>query len=535
MKKAIIYVRVSTDEQSEKGYSLQHQEDRIRQHCLHNNIEVVAFYKEDFSAKSFERPAFNELLAFLRKGKGVANLLLFLKWDRFSRNAGDAYMMISRLNKLGAEPQAIEQPLDLNIPENKIMLAFYLAAPEVENDRRSLNTIAGMRRAMKDGRHVTGAPKGYKNARNEFNKPVIIHGKTAPLVKWVFEEVAKGLLTVKDVWRAAKRMGLDVGRSNIWYLLRNPIYCGKIFIPAYKDEQAILVPGLHEPIISEELFYEVQDVLNGKKRKPVSRHCAREEFPLRGFLQCPRCGRNLTGSASKGNGGIYYYYHCILGCKERVRAEDVNGAFRKELAKIIVREKHITLFELVMEDYHRKVCKNEGSMAAEIQAEIDKNRLRITNAQQLMLDGELSATDYREVKNRYEPIIGEMERKKRELSQVDTKLMEYVKGAADVLRNLSRYYDKATLAVKQKIIGSIYIGKLIFEENKFRTIEINEVVARIRKLVAGSDVSKKRLAFFSESQSDWVNRIGFEPMTCCLEGSCSIQLSYRSDSPNFSC
>jgi site-specific DNA recombinase len=70
-------------------------------------------------------------------------------------------------------------------PANKIMLAFYLAAPEVENDQRSLNTIAGMRRAMREGRHVTVAPKGYRNAKNEQNKPIIEPGKDAPLVKWI--------------------------------------------------------------------------------------------------------------------------------------------------------------------------------------------------------------------------------------------------------------------------------------------------------------------------------------------------------------
>ena len=148
-QRAILYIRVSTDEQAEKGYSLKHQEDRLKQYCAYQNIDIVAIYKEDHSAKTFERPEFKKLLAFLKKHKQDVDLLLFLKWDRFSRNAGDAYAMINQLNRLGVEPQAIEQPLDLSIPENKIMLAFYLAAPEVENDRRSLNTIAGMRRAMK--------------------------------------------------------------------------------------------------------------------------------------------------------------------------------------------------------------------------------------------------------------------------------------------------------------------------------------------------------------------------------------------------
>ena len=61
--KAILYIRVSTDEQAEKGYSLKHQEERLRQYCQHQQIEVVAVYK-DHSAKTFERPEFTKLLAF---------------------------------------------------------------------------------------------------------------------------------------------------------------------------------------------------------------------------------------------------------------------------------------------------------------------------------------------------------------------------------------------------------------------------------------------------------------------------------------
>ncbi len=231
------------------------QEERLRQYCNYQNIEVVSFYKEDHSAKIFERPAFHQLLAFLKKNRGAVDLLLFLKWDRFSRNAGGAYGMINQLNKLGVEPQATEQPLDLNIPENKIMLPFYLAAPEVEKDRRSLNVIAGMRRAIKEGRYCTVAPRGYRNIRSEDGKPIIVPGKDAHYVKWVFEEEAKGVHSVKDIWRLVKEKGFTIGRSNIWNMLRNPIYYGKIFLPAYKDEQAMLVKGIHEPLISEQLFF----------------------------------------------------------------------------------------------------------------------------------------------------------------------------------------------------------------------------------------------------------------------------------------
>src|ERR1700729_1969605 len=171
MLQADLYVRASTDEQADKGYSIRNQEEVLRKYCGLQNIKVRKIIYEDYSAKTFNRPAWTDMLNILRKERGKAtDLLLFTKWDRFSRNAGDAYQMINILRKLGIDPQAIEQPLDLSIPENKMMLAFYLAAPEVENDRRALNVIAGMRRAKKEGRYMGLAPVGYVNKTDELGR-----------------------------------------------------------------------------------------------------------------------------------------------------------------------------------------------------------------------------------------------------------------------------------------------------------------------------------------------------------------------------
>lgn len=130
MKKvADLYIRVSTDEQADRGYSQRNQEEVLRKYCDINFIAVRDVIYEDHSAKTFNRPQWKKLLLNLKKYKNKIDFILFTKWDRFSRNAGDAYQMISTLRKLGVEPQAMEQPLDLAIPENKMMLAFYLAAP----------------------------------------------------------------------------------------------------------------------------------------------------------------------------------------------------------------------------------------------------------------------------------------------------------------------------------------------------------------------------------------------------------------------
>ncbi|MFY9307989.1 MAG: recombinase family protein [Bacteroidia bacterium] len=384
-RKAVIYIRVSTDEQAEKGYSLKHQLERLEKYCEMHNIEVVAIFKEDYSAKTFNRPEFSKLLTLLKRKGSDVDLLLFTKWDRFSRNAGDAYAMISQLNKLGVEPQAMEQPLDLTIPENKIMLAIYLATPEVENDRRALNVLSGMRKARKDGRWMASAPKGYKNTRDENNKKIIRPNADAPLIIWVFEELSKGVYNVFQLWKIAKDKGLNCCKNQFWNIIRNPVYCGKIVVPAYKDEKVSIVKGSHEPIISEDLFYTVQDILDGRKRNVPTKNTRKEELPLRGFLICPKCGRLLTGSASKGNGGRYFYYHCQKGCNERFKAIEANRLFVEELKKFEVNIEVINLYYKMMLETFVLNGQDKTQILRQIQSEIDKNRGRINTAQQMML------------------------------------------------------------------------------------------------------------------------------------------------------
>ncbi|WP_431215171.1 recombinase family protein [Puia sp. P3] len=188
-----LYIRVSTDEQADRGYSQRDQEERLRKYCEHNQMTIRHVIYEDHSAKTFERPEWKKLLLELRRRKGQIDFVLFTKWDRFSRNAGDAYHMINLLKKIGVEPQAIEQPLDMSVPENKLMLAFYLAAPEVENDRRALNVFNGMRRARKEGRWMGPAPIGYSNKSKENgDKYIALNEAEAVHLRWAFNELARG-------------------------------------------------------------------------------------------------------------------------------------------------------------------------------------------------------------------------------------------------------------------------------------------------------------------------------------------------------
>ncbi len=514
-KRAILYVRVSTDEQADRGYSLQHQEDRLRNYCSINNIEVVAFFREDHSAKTFERPEFNNLLEFVRRNKRVADVLLFLKWDRFSRNAGDAYYMINTLNRLGIEPQAIEQPLDLSIPENKIMLAFYLAAPEVENDRRSLNTIAGMRRAKKEGRWIAKAPAGYKMSRNERNQPVVIKDPlTAPIVRWVFDEIANAVYSAEMIYKKALEKGLKVKRSNFFEMIKNPFYFGRIYIPAYKDEDEQYVTGIHEPLISEQLFNEVQDILTGRRRKFPTKQTAIDELPLRGFLKCSRCGANLTGSKSKGRHQYYYYYHCTPQCGERIKAPDANAAICAEIQRVAqIHKVNCSVFEKEVLSLLGRELKETAASRGKMQEELQKLNDRLNNAQQLLLDGNLDAADYKGIKARYEPQIRNLEMRLSQTDEANSELEKYLTFGTYFFKNLDRLYYEGDLAIKQQIIGSIFPEKIVFENLRPRTARINSLVRLICSPVADSSRSKKDKTRKNAGLSTMAPPAGLEPAT----------------------
>lgn len=67
------------------------QEDKLKRFCEYNDYNVVAIYREDYSAKTFNRPEFQQLWEFAKKNKKAIDLVIFTKWDRFSRNTGESY------------------------------------------------------------------------------------------------------------------------------------------------------------------------------------------------------------------------------------------------------------------------------------------------------------------------------------------------------------------------------------------------------------------------------------------------------------
>ena len=522
MKIADLYVRVSTDEQADKGYSQRDQEERLRKYCEINNIRVRKVILEDHSAKTFKRPAWTGLLGDLRKHKGHTDLILFTKWDRFSRNAGDAYQMISTLRRLGIEPQAVEQPLDLSIPENKMMLAFYLAAPEVENDRRALNVFHGMRRAKKEGRWMGTAPIGYANKVTENGKKYIapkdIQGD---IMKWAFEELSHSQLNTEQVWKTAKEKGLKCSKNNFWVAIRNPIYCGLIFIPKYKEEESMLVKGQHEPLISETLYYDVQDVLDGRKRILGTKVTADDNIPLRGFLICPKCGRMLTGSASKGRTQYYHYYHCSSACGVRYKAKEANDKMVEEIRKYVWPLSRLETCKDVITSTYKSKERGERDEQKDLKLQLQEVNSRIVKARELLLCGDIEGDDYRAIKSECEEKINRLEAKLKAAVSFQTTVEPLWDKAFSNIAQLDTLYKEGTVELKRKIVGSMFPENIVFDGCQHRTKRLNEIINIISLIDRELKPKKNGTSRLNFDLSHMVIPLGLEPRALTLKVLCS--------------
>lgn len=301
-------------------------------------------------------------------------------------------------------------------------------------------------------------------------------------------------------------------------MLRNPIYCGLIYIPPYKDEGEKTVKGIHEPLISENTFYRVQDFLDGRKRNVPTKNTRREELPLRGFLFCSKCGKKLSGSASTGGSGIkHFYYHCKPGCPERIKAPEANMVFLGWLEQIKFNEVSVDYLQVAVEQIFKENQLDKSLRSKRIKVEIEKLRTRLNNAQVLMLDGEMKMDEYREIKIKTEPEIERMEREYMQLPVVDSDYEVNIEFGLNTFQHLTDYWKLGDVTTKQALVGSLFPEKLYFSEMKCRTEKMNEALEHICPQIKELCVNKNGTEACFSPQSHKVIPLGFEPRTPTLK------------------
>jgi len=492
-----LYIRVSTDEQADKGYSQRSQFEVLTRHCEQNFYKVRHVIYEDHSAKTFERPEWQKYLNRIRTSRSkTKGLVLFTKWDRFSRNAGDAYSMINLLKLSNIEPQAIEQPLDMEIPESKIMLAIYLATPEVENDRRALNIFYGIRRATKEGRYLKKAPYGYKNkAREDGSKYIDILENEAKLIREAFDLVSTGDFSVEYVFRSMKQKGFRMSKPNFWRMLRNKHYIGKIFVAAFKDEEAHYVEGQHDGIVALPIFLKVQDVLDGKKSSKIrkSKPLLNERLPLRGFLSCPNCNKNISGSGSRSKTGKYhYYYHCKSPCKFRIRAEKANEGISQILNDFTLRPEMASFIKEEITGFLNIKLNQNNQNRNGLMVKIEKANSKLKKARNLLVEDKIDAEDFNSIKRECQSEIDRCESQISGLKLIPKKDFNMlIDRSLSVMGRLGELYENACVEEKKIILSSTFSKKITFQDEKVRTLEINRFVNLIYLINSGLVAKKK--------------------------------------------
>jgi len=262
----IIYTRVSTDEQSQSGYSLQHQELTSIEYCKLKKYNVVGIYKEDFSAKSFDRPEWKKILQFIKANKNCVSKIVFLKWDRFSRSQYEAVTTIKKLEKLNVSVECIEQPLDFDNPYNLLFLNIYLTVPEIENKKKPDRIKVAMRQAALNGcwfgNILYGYDRDWKSNTMKRNVTLRPNANDSKVVVDIFNWFTLNFYSAEVISKEVlRKYNKEISKQMILDILKNVGYIGKVKVKSYKNEPEQIVTGLHPAIISNGVFAMAQELL----------------------------------------------------------------------------------------------------------------------------------------------------------------------------------------------------------------------------------------------------------------------------------
>jgi site-specific DNA recombinase len=514
-KNVIIYTRVSTEEQGKTGFSLHHQETVIKQFCKLKDYNILSIVSEECSAKSFDRPEWKKMMASIKANKKAIDTVLCLRWDRYSRNLAEALQEMRKLRELGVSVETVEQPLDMSNPDSKVLLSIYLTIPEVENDKNSIRTKEASRRSRIEGYWTGTAPFGYDNYRTADEKSTLTPNANAPLVKEAFEMMAMGVYSAEEVRKQMRSKGMKHSKQAFLNLLRNVVYTGKIYVAEYKKESAQIVLGIHPPLVSNETFTAVQNVLDGKKPNFTFGTNRNNIYPLRQYINCPICGKGLTASGSKSrNGTIHHYYHCTdKTCKVRFKIAEVHSDFSSFLASTQVPDEIQELYYCTLEEVFKQDDQQRLSEIKLLSSQAETIENRIKKAEDDYYDNKIPQADYNQVKERYTKELAFINVKIEDKKMEKTPFKNYLSFGLSVVGNLEHYYEQASVEVKQKLVGLIFPEKLTYENNTFRTTKSNEVFFFMTSNIKAFKEYKNKKVRISADQSSEAPPSGLEPET----------------------
>jgi len=319
MSKAVIYARFSSHSQNEQSIEGQLRDNHAwaKQH----GITVIEEYIDRaLSGTKDTRPDFQRMIQDASKRQ--FDMVIVWKLDRFARNRYDSAIYKAQLKKHGVRVVSVKENIS-DSPEGIILEGLLESMAEYYSANLSQNIRRGQRDSIAKGRYCGGGvPYGYKSVDGK----LIIDDKTAPYVRYVFKEYAKGtpkreiIETVNERGMRNKKGG-KITYSSFTKMLKNPAYVGRY---SYKGET---IPNLSERMIDDATFQAVQEKLKEHARAHGA-STAKVDYLLSGKAFCGHCGALMIGVCGRSKtGAMYYYYQCgnrnrSNGCRKKNERKD---------------------------------------------------------------------------------------------------------------------------------------------------------------------------------------------------------------------
>ena len=320
----VLYARVSTEEQSVSGYSIQAQIKACKDRYASMNITDVAEYIDDgYSGEFIERPALDRLRADMRAKK--ISRIMFYDPDRMSRNLTVQLILADEIEKAEVELLFCTGDYDAS-PEGRLFFSMKGAISAYEKAKIRERTMSGKRAKARAGKLTfNDSPIGY-----EYDSAIcnyIINPIEAKTIKLIFNMYMAENIGVIKLSIKLKAMGVQTKRGNwfsggtVYKILKNEMYCGtkQAFqtydkkISQYKVKEikrdssewiAIPVPA----IITRDQWESVQEKMG--QNKTLASRKAKHEYLLRGRVICGHCGYAMIGTTSNKKNHTYHYYVC---------------------------------------------------------------------------------------------------------------------------------------------------------------------------------------------------------------------------------
>lgn len=470
MEKAVIYVRVSSEEQAKHGFSIENQKKVCIDFAEKQGYYVAKiFVDEGKSAKNLERPEIQELMDYCSKKKNNINAVVIWRLDRISRNTTDYHGVLRPLFERKGIKLLSATEANVDTIEGDLMRNIGMSFAEYERKIICFRTIAGLRQKASQGEYPHQAPIGYKNITlKDGSKAVIIDDKNAFYIKRAFELYDSGMYSLRSLTEKLyddgfrSKTGKKVAKTSIEYILKNIIYTG-----VFKFEDKIYENAKHKAIISKELFYRVQDRLISPNKTRKQNY----DFAYTGLIRCEHCGCLLTAELKKGK---YIYYHCTGNkggnCKrDYINETKIDKAIAEVLKLIIIPENIRLLVAKQLKEVHELKNGYSKEVKSNLQKQIVTLENRIEKAFEDKLDGNITQEQWKSFNDKWQAEKDKIYIQLEDINKLDKQFYEQADTLLRFTDNAYEYYLKGSIAQRRKIL-EIISEKITYKDKTFNLI-----------------------------------------------------------------